>query len=1245
LRRFRHVKVEIKPEFLTSGKLDEAKVYNTFGFTKIPDIWKLAVRECKVGSILAHGSDKRLYSLVPVIFEGKELVDISVHEYLRWAQISSKDYYAQQRELVETMRKDTEELCPKCGFFGCTCSEASIKLYKNHPLCKTVDEDSELDFDDSSGDDDSDCMPCLVVDDGGILDEHSYMIVAPLRFLWRVCLAVTYYLLSYWYTQFFYFMGVGMQYCRATGHAPNIHLYAHMANQSVMHHIIFLHNLYLRCVGIARQIYAEYATEALLNAQHFYNTHWIFDFIVYLPDSYVNSYVYVFATMYHRRFSILERQRFLIGVVLLTYINAITHIYLGSWFKALAVFFLANLFIAVVVACERLMIERELLRRRSVVPSYVQWMRNHYLLTISGLLLTTYTCLRMWKESRKLFTQGNLIPTSMADIKERDAEENPWAELAISPLPLSTASKTTKSEDLINVCFRNTVLVESSKFVTRGFILTSNVLVIPYHYFVKHREAGFKGDISVKCFRMARDKVGPNFREVLSETYSYRIPKTDFMVFYSPSSGSAANVTKFLPIEPPGTSDARFLHKNIDGEDSVSNILFTSQVVRHRSLDFQGGQYKLPFDSYNGLCMSPIVSHGHGTCILGFHLAGKDKIGGAGIITQDQATLAIKYLDSLDGCIIANGSGDFPKEQYGYQVLTGQDVHRKSAARFVSPGNSLEVYGTVTGAASPASNVVDTIISPAVTEVTGVPQQWGPPRMFGKGVYPFQAALETLAHPSLSLGSFIRPAVVCYRSAFHSIKLRIPDLFEEAKPLTDVETVSGIDGRRFIDAMNMKSSPGWPFTGRKDKWIIDLNPEDYPHISRPRTFRPQIWREVERCCDIMRRGERPYFIWKACLKDEPTKLTKTKVRVFQSAPIALQLIIRKYFLPIVRIIQMNPLESECLVGANAEGPEWEQLNDFMVSKGPNILAGDYSKYDQRMPAQLVIAAFDVLIWIARDLCNYPHDAIVIMRGTVGEVAFPLMSFNGDLLQLFGSNPSGQNLTVVINSIANVLLMRACYYTIYPNDATECLFRNYCAIATYGDDVKGSVAPERSDFNHLSYATFLADFDIVFTMPDKESIATRYMNADEADFLKRTNRFHEDLNVNVGVLSEQSIFKRLHSHLISKDLSLEMQSAANIDSSLHDWFYYGRETFEYRKTQLLAIAHKANIVHLCRGFDVTYNQRVAKWNQKYRGVSSDNNDISSLSFESPMDFGYDLETIGNMPGEFYVCDYDEEFGRL
>lgn len=479
---------------------------------------------------------------------------------------------------------------------------------------------------------------------------------------------------------------------------------------------------------------------------------------------------------------------------------------------------------------------------------------------------------------------------------------------------------------------------------------------------------------------------------------------------------------------------------------------------------------------------------------------------------------------------------------------------------------------------------------------------------------PFQESLMYSANPSIGIGcDKLSWAVRDYIAPIKELVLQNDWIHEHVKPLSRMETVCGIDGLRFVDKMKPNTSCGFPLTGSKKKFLTLLDPEQFPEFNYPQELDSQFWDEFDRVKQCYLRGERAHLIFKACLKDEPTPLVKDKVRVFQAAPIALQLMVRMYFLPIARVLSLYPLVSECAVGINSQGPEWNTLQGHITKYGGDrILAGDYSKYDLRMPAEITLAAFKVFIILARASGNYSEEDISIMEGVATDICYPTVAFNGTLLQLIGSNPSGQNLTVYVNSIGNSLLLRCGFYHIASRDypriweqfvSHEKKFRQIAAMATYGDDVKGSVRKGFDFFNHISYAQFLSDHDMRFTMPDKESTPTEYMLDKDADFLKRKNIWCEEVQMYFGALDEQSIFKSLHSVLKSDFLTAEEQAVANINGAMREWFAYGKDVYEMRRTQLAEIARRHDFV--CTELSVPYEDRMTTWKAKYLGEDTEN----------------------------------------
>jgi hypothetical protein len=152
--------------------------------------------------------------------------------------------------------------------------------------------------------------------------------------------------------------------------------------------------------------------------------------------------------------------------------------------------------------------------------------------------------------------------------------------------------------------------------------------------------------------------------------------------------------------------------------------------------------------------------------------------------------------------------------------------------------------------------------------------------------------------------------------------------------------------------------------------------------------------------------------------------------------------------------------------------------------------------------------------------------------------------------------------------------------------------------TYGDDVKGSVAKGYDWFNHISYAQFLQERDMVFTMPDKTSDPTPYMLDKDADFLKRHNHYNPDTGLIHGSLDETSIFKSLHTVLESKVVSLEDQSSSNIDGALREWWQHGKEVYELRRTQMKKVADRCKLTDFCDMLDESYEDRLEHFKVRY-----------------------------------------------
>lgn len=865
-------------------------------------------------------------------------------------------------------------------------------------------------------------------------------------------------------------------------------------------------------------------------------------------------------------------------------------------------------------------------RETRLADYFVKYEKAAKIATILGgcffLTFVYRTCVNTKKMRDNFYPQGMMHPSpqEIHDIDANDvtslvAKEMNWANIEkCDPIPVSDKSTTTTFEELAQLAQKNMTFMSftdgGTHMGTNAFFLCSNVAIMPRH-------AWKREEMLCTFVRQTPTLIGGNFSSFVSRSHSVDILGTDCSLIWVPNGGSWKDLRDYFPqIYPSVTTAAEFMWKDHAGDVHSSPTKF----VPYKSLsngftEYTGGLYSLSFLSKNGMCMGPIVSQTKSPYFLGFHLGGIEGTpkGSGGTILRSEIDSALLRLEAIPSVLICHSESPIDTTKYQVQFLESTDLHAKSPVRQLpildGKTPNIKVFGSCKGRATYYSKVVQSRISPFVKSVCGVPNLWGKPQ-FNKGD-PWLASLTYSSQPSHGVeGNLLSRATMDYIKPFVDLlETTHISLRETTKPLTRMETICGIDGKKFVSKMPPKTAVGPPLSGPKSKYLTELDPASYEAFQCPMELDAMFWEEFDKAVDGYKRGERYNPIFKACLKDEPTPNDKEKVRVFQAAPIVLQLLIRKYFLPVARIISLFPAMSECGVGINPMGPDWDELAQHMKHFGEDrILAGDYSKYDLRMPAQVMFAAFHVLIVLAEE-CGYSEEDIVIMQGIATDVCYPVMAYNGDLIQTIGSNPSGQNLTVYINSIVNSLLFRCAFYHQQGVDIFT-PFRDVVKLMTYGDDVKGSVKTGHDDFNHLYVAQFFADRDMKFTMPDKTSIPVPFMTDTAADFLKRKNVYCAETGHIMGALDEMSIFKSLHSNLQTKITRQEL-AAQCVDGALREWFNHGREVYEHRRQQMIEVADKGQITHICSQLDQTFDDQVVKWHKRYIYKTEPSEEIECL----------------------------------
>jgi hypothetical protein len=332
---------------------------------------------------------------------------------------------------------------------------------------------------------------------------------------------------------------------------------------------------------------------------------------------------------------------------------------------------------------------------------------------------------------------------------------------------------------------------------------------------------------------------------------------------------------------------------------------------------------------------------------------------------------------------------------------------------------------------------------------------------------------------------------------------------------------------------------------------------------------PEIKERVDEILKKYSEGVLVHPIFTGCLKDEARsfeKIEACKTRMFAGAPMDWTVVVRMMLMSFVQLAQSKPYLFELFIGTDCGSFEWENLYNYLTAHGENnIIAGDFGNFDQSMVAMLLDGVAEVILAVCAT-GRYTDKELQKIECIFYDLKQPYVLVMGDLLQLFGFNPSGQPLTAVVNSLANSLYMRYCYYLLNPEE--ECTsFKENVNLATYGDDNIMGVSKRTPWFNHSAIAEVLSTIDVKYTMAEKTAESRPYIHISEATFLKRSWRYDPDVKAIVAPLEKTSIDKSLLLCVRSKSITLEEQTVEIVKSAVCEYFHYGRKVFESKRQEL------------------------------------------------------------------------------
>jgi len=628
-----------------------------------------------------------------------------------------------------------------------------------------------------------------------------------------------------------------------------------------------------------------------------------------------------------------------------------------------------------------------------------------------------------------------------------------------------------------------------------------------------------------------------------------RIPGTDLALLQMRALPPGKNLLKYLPLDNPlkGCYSGKYHLISKQGERSSISIANIRGGARCPVFSVPGYYAKVTFPTQVGDCGAVCIANiGDSEVLLGTHTAGNPD---GGIFMQHISQSLIQpYINKFQPQI---ESGELPISAPGYERQLGP-VHHKSSLRFIEKGTA-HVVGSFLGyRPKHKSKIKDTYIKDYVIQ-HGYVAEHGAPDMSWR---PWHLALTDMVAPQYTFNNCVLDQ--CEESFFQDICDVLGDKINELEVYTQDVALNGVDGVTFVDMLNTATSAGNPFKKSK-KHFITLSDS-----GKIESIDPIIQDRVDSICECYDSGKRFHPQFCGHLKDDPTlfkKILAGKTRLFTGGELAWSIVVRRYLLSHIRLIQNNPYAFEAMPGIVAQSKEWNTLYQYLTRFGKErIVAGDYGKFDKKMAAAFILSAFRILEKLAQR-AGWPEEDLIYIRCIANDTAFPTIDFNGDLIEIQG-NPSGHPLTVIINCLVNSLYMRYAYF--YVSKKPVSTFRKYVNLATYGDDNIMGVSPDCPDFNHTRISIIMKAIGVEYTMADKESKSVPYIHIDDGSFLKRKFVYDHDVGKIVCPLDHSSIDKMLTSRLDTGVLDARAHSICVIETALREYFFYGREKFEERR---------------------------------------------------------------------------------
>lgn len=644
-------------------------------------------------------------------------------------------------------------------------------------------------------------------------------------------------------------------------------------------------------------------------------------------------------------------------------------------------------------------------------------------------------------------------------------------------------------------------------------------------------------------------------------------------------------------------------------------------------------------DHSKGLCGLPLlIQKDAGWCIGGIHSIGdkKSSLAWSVPISQPALNAAFEHFKT-----------EFQLDSECDLQFPVEDPIKKSAFRFEYLPR-LDYYGKVPGPvmANDKSRLIRSHAAPTIGSIFREVLDFRPTQLFAPPMMmprkatedspycsPYNNGLVKMNNQNAALDRVllkrIRKSLVQ-----HFLKGLAKEGITSLNPLDILVAVNGDPQDPFLRRITPTTAAGFGFGGKKSTYLPIVKDSDGEVIREPTDI---LKKRLEIISETYSKGKAMGFVYKAALKDEPRELSKCKsgnTRLFYVSPLDALVVARMYLGPFYTLMVQFGHIFHTAIGVDMHRDS-DRIYREMSAFSQNIMEGDYSKYDLNMPFDIGKTACAVIHDVLKAL-GYNEEAMKMVDGILTDSMYVYVCLLSDIFCLPGLQPSGKYATAEDNSLRGLILLMYAWYS-HPKLRNKDFFK-YVKPLVYGDDLLAAVKDEVKDhFNGIYYGRFCRDFyRMNFTTAQKGDVLVPFENPDTMSFLKRVFRYKKDLDMYVGRLDMNSIFKTFYWTIPSKVVNPDEQALSVLQANMLELFFHLEEEqyTEMRKRlcELYADHFRVpvNDVYL---HVLTYAETLNRFKPEP--------EPESLKFVEEKDFIIQLESIRSNSADDRVMHHDEK----